>query len=236
MGKVSQVDQVNSSTQFDDTLSVLDAETSSVNLETDLNFIRSAIKQITGELSWLTLPVSTIKQLASQIGVVKLVTYYRSEYQSVFVPNTRNYATLSAAGSYPSEVIALTDTSRGAIAAELATVSGANHSLAQASSESNLVLIRDADTLEVITDIGGETVYGLLQVALGSIDGSAFSGAGINSAQISLVSRDRLTGNLQEANVLYVQNRNIQYSFHKREAFTDIEEDAFSQSVTFLAG
>jgi hypothetical protein len=236
MTKQNQLLQTSNSQTYDDTLNVPNAEISSTNLESDLNFIRSQLKQITGELDWFALPSSSIRDLALSTGITKLFTYYRTEFPTVLIPNTKTYAQLSLVNQPPSINLALDSNAIGAIAAELLTISGVNHSLITSPNRTNLVLVRDHSTLKAITDSNGNTVYGLLQVEIGSINGNPFALSGINSAQISLVIINKSTGNLEEADVFAVQNKTIQYSYQKRESFTNLEEDAFNQANTFLMG
>ena len=232
--KKNQNLQIRQSQTFDDTLDISTAEVTSASLETDLNYLRSQLKNIIGEPAWNIFPASTIKDLSQQIGSSKNVVYYSSEFMSIPVPLSANFVALNSPGYPPSVNIALSATSIGAICAILPIGSGSAHSTLTAVNEGNVVLIRDADTNDKIIDKNGEIIFGLLQVDVGSSDGSAFALTGANSAQISLVSKNPSTELYEAVSIPHVEGRSIEYAYKLRQTLVDSTEDFTIQNSDFI--
>jgi hypothetical protein len=232
--KKNQKLQVRQSQTYDDTLNPTSAETASSDLETDLNYLRSQLKQIIGEPDWFSVPPTNLKSISLITGIDRLILYYTTELVKISVPLTRNYIELSNLGDFPSVNMAINSDTKGAPVAVLATNTGVSHSLAISANEENLLLIRDADTNDKILDTNGEIVYGLLQVDVNASDDVPFQATGNNSAQISFVSRNPITETFQAAEIDFVEGRDIEYSYKNRQSFTDLPEDFTIQALDFL--
>lgn len=63
-----QIAQIKKSALYDDTLYMPGAESSGVNLEDDLNFIRTQLVTILGETNWYDAPAATVNELNAWIG------------------------------------------------------------------------------------------------------------------------------------------------------------------------
>jgi hypothetical protein len=225
MAKLNPDLNVKQSQNYDDSLDPANAETSATSLTDDVNYVRSEIKDITGEANWFDKPVATLREIAAQTGTTKRVLYRTSELQQIYVPLAQNFVALNNLNDYPSEVMAIASESNGAIVALLPGAAGAMHSMNVAVNNSNLVLVRVAGTNLNILDSLGRPLLGLLQVDSDATDGAAFTQLGDDASQISFVILDPTTDSLSAANTATIGGETIEYAYNTRKRLIDAPED-----------
>ena len=260
---ISQPNQIFSSEDYDDSLSPGSTlQTTSTTLESDLNAIRTQLRQllwagVSG--SWydaITAPsgsnsargVNTLNVDLSDLEQKRFL-FRRQNLNLVDIATGSNFALLSVSlGTAPADfavvshpLLAATMAS-GTLAAALSGSEGAYgaHSMAQTSGSStitpkNLVVIRDAWTGLQLTGALGRDVYGLMQVESGTLTGQSFNDTN-HRTQISLVVETVVNGtsSLMPAPAGSVGGKTIEYSYVRRVALDDIPEDAYLSNTIFL--
>lgn len=252
------------SEQFDDTLAAGSSlQSTSQNLQSDLNAIRSQIRKllwagVSG--SWydaVTAPSGSnsargLNTLNSDLTDLEQKRFlFRSQNLNIVNVSTgSNFALLSVSlGTAPANFIATTHPSipvgsafaTGSVVAMLGNGEGTygSHSVTLTSGSSvlapkNLVVVRDAWSGNVITGTLGRDIYGLLQVESGSVSGDAFNDT-TRRSQISFVEEQILnsTSSLIATPVSRIGGRSIVYSYVKRTALDNIPEDAYLSNTIF---
>jgi hypothetical protein len=253
---ISQPEQIFSTEQYDDTLSPgITLQTSSSNLEFDLNALRSQVRKIiwadvTGSwYSQLTTSsfgtpsrgINSLNEDLADLEQHRLIVRTQKISASVVVPALANWVTLSVTGSTapsiaPGTSVAIGNTSQTGSVVAFATIntwSGAVVSGSSPISPKNLCVIRDAGNGEKVQDSlnGNRDVYGLFQVASTSANGNAIDDS-TNQVQISFVVE--VSGSLLPASVSSIQNKLINYSYPTRYALDNLPEDIFLGNHVFI--
>lgn len=260
---VSQPNQIFSSEDYNDALSVGSSlQTTSTNLESDLNAIRTQIRQILWagvSGSWydaVTAPsgsnsargLNTINLDLSDLEQKRFL-FRRQNLNIVQIATGSNFALLSVSlGTAPADFAVVSHPLlpatmlTGTLAALLSGSEGTYgaHSMAQTSGSSpitpkNLVVIRDAYTGLHLTGSDGRDVYGLMQVESGSLSGDSFNDTN-RRTQISFVHEVVVnnTSSLTPAPAGTVGGRTVEYNYVRRTALDDIPEDAYMSNTIFL--
>lgn len=260
---ISQPNQVYTSEAFNDALTLgVSLQTSSLNLQTDLNAIRTQIRQllwanVSG--SWydtITAPsgslsargVNTINVDLTDLEQKRFLTR-KANNNLVNVATGSNFALLSASlGTAPDNYAVVfhpllaASALTGSIVALLSGTEGTynSHSVALVSGSSNnspknLVIVKDAWTGFMITASLGRNVFGLLQVENGAASGDSFNDSN-RRTQISFVNRvmTNATSSWVATPAQYIGGKTIKYGYTTRVALDEIPEDAcFGDSVFF---
>lgn len=223
-----QATQIRTSRVYDDTLSLSLAETST-SLEQDLNYLRSALKDIKGTANWYDGSPETLTDLAARPFLTdKKILYSKQHLADVTVPSGQNYVVLGA-GQFPAEVKAINSSTEGAVVSQLPGSVG-SHSTLTVTGDKNVLLIRDASTHQVIQDTSSppRDLLGLLQVGSTATDGTAFSASGSQRAQISFVTLNPATEAYEAASIASIQTRVVEYVYRVRSNLSAIPEEAFT--------
>jgi hypothetical protein len=260
---ISQPNQIFSSERYNDALTVGSTlQSSSTTLETDLNAIRTQIRQ----LLWAGVSGSWYDAITSPSGSnsarglntinndltdleQKRFLFRRQNANLVNIATGSNFVFLSTSlGTAPlnyavvSHPLLVATNATGTLCAALSGSEGSygSHSMALTSGSSlltpkNLVIVRDAWTGLHLTASAGRDVYGLLQVESGTLTGEAFNDS-TKRSQISFVYETVTNGTSSLAAVpaLYVGGRTIEYSYVRRTALDDMPEDAYLSNTLFL--
>jgi hypothetical protein len=214
---------------YDDTLPLANAELSPATLEDDLNFIRTALRDLKGSQNWFD-----AAQNAFNLRAIydKRFTFWVQKSDIVHIGANSNFVLLTGAAK-PVATIASSSSTLGAIVAKLPGVVGA-HSLIVLSDNGNLCEVRLSGTNESIYVPTGEQIYALLQVGSNSTDGNVFGDTSSDDqAQLSFVYFDALTNSITACDPLDVASKSIEYAFRKRTDFYSLPENAFDPSITF---
>ena len=163
----------------------------------------------------------------------KLILSYRMQLNDVSVPSGQNYVLLSGTGK-PDKPIAIANTTKGAVVAQLSGSVGA-HSLDENSGSNalkpkNLVQVFDGTTGDPILS-SGRRVYALLQVGSSATDGNAFADSGNDQGQLSFVRPNSTYDDLEACPVADIENKSIVYAFSWRDAMSDKPEDSFRGDI-----
>lgn len=219
--QVEQI-QLDMSRVYDDTLSPLNAESSAVNIEDDLNFVRSQIKLMLGtdNTNWYDTPTSTLTLLkARQSLETKFMIRRRQVLTDVSVPAGQNYVVLSqASGQTPTRPLAIAPTTEGVLVAQLAGAVG-SHSLAEvaginAISPKNLCHVVDGSTGDVILS-GGKSILALIQTGSGATDGGTIDDSS-NAVQLSFVRVNSTNDDLEAVPFADIAGKSINYTYADR--------------------
>lgn len=255
---VSQPQQVFRSERFNDTLTTgISLQSSSTTLETDLNALRTQVRQILWANvsgSWYDVVTAPSGGLSAR-GLNTLNTDLTDLEQKRFlfrvqnlnlvdVATGSNFALLSVSlGTAPVSFAAVgTGIATGSVVASLSGGEGtyAAASLAQVSGSSvltpkNLVIVRDAWTGLHITGTSGKDIYGLMQVEAGVVSGDAFNDS-THRTQISFVEETVVLGtsSLRQTLGARIGGQTIMYSYVKRTALDNIPEDAYMSNTIFV--
>ena len=238
---IRQDTQIRKSDTYDDTVAAgATMESATVNVEDDLNCLRSQVKRAIyddGAGNWYDdIPTVNTKKR----GIYDLNTdlddieekrlLFRSQILTdISVPAAQAYVILSVAGSEtPSQTGAVgAVTTVGAVVAFNATfgtatldeVAGTN-----AITPKNLLVIREADSGDPLLS-GGRTIYGLLQCEA-NVDGQTFNDVA-QRVQISFVRINAAGDDLELCPAADIGGQDINYSYVRRIAFDNIPEDAY---------
>lgn len=253
---ISQQSQIASSSIGDDTLAPgLGLVSESTDLESDLNSIRSMLKQLAwGQTNgnWydnIQTPNSSLDGATPRgINLVNVSLtelrekrfLFRRHNRNEIVIGQHNFVTLNVNdGTAPMGVVASSTNSKGTIVSALGGEEYGIHSLAAISGTSpirpkNLVLIRNSKSHDVLTTSlgGGQTIYGLLQVESGVDDGDVFNDVNART-QISFVYENE-QGLLAPAPVQDVVGKSINYSYIIRDSLSSLPDDASLAGETFV--
>jgi hypothetical protein len=223
--------QIRNSDTYNDAIAPAEAafETNPTNIETDLNNLRSANKNLKGTTNWYDTPTRDVETLNTDLADMETKKFFCpvQVLTNVTVGGSDNYVVLSVAGvEAPTDVIAIALTQLGAVTALLPGGSG-THSLNEIASTSairpkNIVTIRDSTTKDAITS-GGFQVYGLLQAESVAVDGDAFDDT-TKQGQISFVRNDG-SDDLEACPAADIQGKTIEYMYAKRVTLDTIPED-----------
>lgn len=224
--------------------SLANYETNPVNIEDDLNSLRSVANHLgsLGANKWYTpIPTPVTFESGAQRGVFVLNQNLhdlerkrlldRVSMVGLDITGGAGQAVTLTIGQIPSS----TTLAIGSVAtlgtvvatagtfgtAGLALVTGAN-----ALQPKNLVKITDGTTGDAILDAQGREVFGLLQ-SESATDGSTASGTTPNRLQISFVVRNSLNDNLQLASAGTMTGKAFDYGYVKRVALQDLPEEAW---------
>lgn len=255
---LSQPTQVFKSEDYDDALTTgASLQVSSSNLETDLNAIRTQIRQ----LLWANVSGSWYDAITAPSGSnsarglntinvdltdleQKRFLFRRQVLNLVQVATGSNFVQLSASlGTVPTQFVAVGVTNAsGSIVAELTGSEGTygSHSVAQVSGSTvitpkNLVLIRDAYNHFALTASNSQEIFGLIQVEAGTVNGNLINDS-THRAQISFVYEVTVNGtsSLQPVNPAFIGGQVIQYAYPIRTSLDDLPEDAYLGNHIFL--
>jgi hypothetical protein len=243
-----QETQIRNSDLYDDTISptLANFETAPVNVEEDLNNLRSAVSNLidnqagdwyTDLITPSTLDVGTqrgVNDLNTDLHAIerKRVIIARKLLVDVVVGGADNFKILTA-GQLPSVTTAAVGsvTTEGVVVAfhsgtfgthSLAEVSGA-HALAP----KNLLEITDAAGDPIMST--GRRIWGLLQTETAT-DGHTMTTSTPTRAQISFVRPDSAHADLEVCPAVDIQGQTIRYCYAERIAFDDMTEQDFFAS------
>jgi len=236
--------QITVSEQYDDTLAAGSGleSISGGDLQSDLNAIRSMIKNMSGEAHWYDALSGRDLKTADEALVsieTKKFLFRRQNINTLTIPAGANYVQLEGS-AIPSQDAAVGGTSNGVVVAELGMGEFGSHSLAEVAGSSankpkNLVMLRQSDSHDVLTSsmMPGQTIYGLFQVENGFVDGDAITESAGARAQLSLVYEDE-NGDLVAADVSDVEGRTVNFSYVVRDVFEALPEDATLAGDVFV--
>jgi hypothetical protein len=237
-------------------------QTTSVSIESDLNALRTQIRQllwagVSG--SWYD-PITAPSGSNSARGLntinldltdleQKRFLFRRQSLNLLNVATGSNFAFLSVSlGTAPANYAAVShpllpaSISTGSLVALLSGTEGTygSHSVAQTSGSSvltpkNLVSIRDAFTGQQVTASNGRYIFGLMQSENGTLSGDAFNDS-TRRTQISFVFETVLNGtsSITAAPAASVGGRTFEYIYGRRTALDDIPEDAYLSNTIFV--
>lgn len=244
---VRQDTQVRSSDVYDDTIVPSEAafETNPVHIETDLNNIRSAHKNLKGTTNWWDTPTRDVETINTAVDGIEnsVILCNASVLTNITVPGGQNWKILSVAGSEaPTENAAVGATTEGAVVAQSA-LSGAGFDVAEAAlvvagpdplSPLNRLIIRDAVTKQPIQS-SDRDVFGLLQYESTGVDGAAFNDTvSGNRVKITFV-RINAGGTAYEVvPVADIAGRVIEYNYHFNRLFKNLDRNCFVSSRGFV--
>ncbi len=229
-----QETQVEATDVFNDTVAAgATMESGAVNLEDDLNNLRSQLLRYTGETNWYDdISGRTVKLLGTDLADIegKPLLFRAQLLTDIAVPATQNYVVLTVASSEaPSQVAAVGAAStEGAIVAFHSGTFG-THSLDEVTGQNaiqpkNLLIIRDAASGNPIPS-GGKDIFGLLQ-SESNTNGHTFDDA-TNQVQISFVRQNANADDLEACPVADIDGESINYSYVQRVFLDNIPEYAF---------
>ncbi len=236
---IRQNAQIRQSVTYDDTVAptLANFETNPVNVEQDLNNLRSAHQTLMGQTNWFDTPTRDVEtiQAALNAAEVKPFLFRTQVLTDVTVTAAQNFEVLSVAGvETPSQTAAV-----GAVNTEGAVVafhSGAfgTHSLDEVVGPSalrpdSLLEIRDAVTGEFIVSSNGKNIYGLLQSEVAA-DGHTFNDT-TQQVQISFVEENAAGTDLIATAAADIAGATINYMYAQRLQFQNLTEDVFLSGV-----
>lgn len=235
--------QIRNSVTYDDTKAAGSTmESSPVDIEADLNCVRSQIKRLfladaSGDWFQDVDAIGGVKRgvkaLATDLYDLesKKLLFRAQVLTDITVTAAQNWEVLSVAGSEaPSEVAAVgAGTANGAVVAVLAGDVGA-HALTEVAGQNalnpkNLVIVRDATTGDPILS-GGKTVYGLIQAETGTLDGETFNDT-TKQVQISFVRENATADDLEACPVADIATKSVNYAYVRRINLDGVPEQAF---------
>ncbi len=251
---VRQDVQIQNSDLYDDTVAAGSTmETAPVNIEQDLNNLRSQVLNVldaTKVSNWYD-DVATVNskkrgllQLNTDLDDMeeKRVLCRNNILTDVTVGATDNWVVLSVAGSEtPTLNIAFGATSLGAVCAQTAT-SGAGFAVNEldeitgpdALNPKNLCVVRDATTGQALQS-GGQDIFGLLQVESTATDGAAFDDVSAgNRGKISFVIANGTLDDLIACPAADIQGEVINYSYVSRHTLDTLPEACFIGNAAFV--
>lgn len=247
---IRQDTQIRKSDSYNDTIqpSLASYETNTVNVEDDLNSIRSQLQNIlnrdgasfpTGDwYSDMTAP--TTFESGAKRGVDKLnqdlhdlerkrVLVNTLNLTDITVPAAQNYVVLTLA-QLPSNTTAAIGavTTLGTVAASATTFAG--HNLDEVSgstaiSPKNLCTVVDAATRDPLLS-SGRTIYALFQTE-SVTDGSTMTGTTPNRAQLSFVRINATGDDLEAVPASDIATKSINYSSITRKPISGLTEQDF---------
>lgn len=250
-------EQIQNTFVYDDTGAAGSAQqTSSTNLEQDLNAIRSALRRhldSTGSGKWYDdcpiLGTGTtklgLKQAADAIYAQSQQPFAPPafNYTATPVPANQNYVILSVANQQaPSGNLAIQATTFGAIVAQSASSGSAfaaNELTALAGSDAlhpkNLVRIHNDADGSPIEDANTIDIFGLLQAESTAVDGAAANDtSGGARVKISFVKINSSTKQFVAAAAADIAGKTINYAFRRRVPLSQVPEGALGGDGAFV--
>lgn len=258
---LSQPEQIFSTETFRDDLTTGTPMLTSANLESDLNNIRTQVRQVLWagvSGSWYN-PISTsvsgtlstsgehgvqearvargINTINTDLTAVEQHRFmFRRQVQNLVIINSSsNYAELSVSiGNAPISPAAATGFATGSVVA--GTPFGV-HSMALISGSAltlpkNLVIVKDAYTNDTLSDIDGKEIFGLLQAETAVVNGDIFNDT-TGRTQISFV-KAFTSSSLAPASISAVGGKHIVYQHPFRSALESIPDDAYLTDTIFV--
>lgn len=257
---IRQETQIRKSDTYDDTItpSLANYETNPVDIEDDLNTLRSQVQNLINRDgasfpsgNWyddLTQPTTlengTIRGIDAVNDALHIVEKKRvlrdvvNVGTDITVGGSDNFVILALA-ELPSNTTAAIGsvTTLGTVAAynssfganDLAEVAGPN-----ALEPKNLMAIVDADTGDPILS-SGRKIWGLFQTE-SNTDGSTMTGTTPNRAQISFVRPNATFDDLEACPAADIQGKDIQYSTRERVRLEDLTEADFLRGAVVDVG
>lgn len=245
-----QETQIRNSELYDDTRAAGSTlESTNLNIEDDLNGVRSQMKRAIFADSagdWFS-DIPTVNGKKRAINALntdlddleeKRILSRVPKISDIAVPAAQNFVVLSqASGQTPAQAAAVNaGVAEGAVVATLAGDVGAfaltEVSGADALHPKNLLIIVDGGTGDEIVS-SSRRVYGLLQAETGTVDGDAFNDTN-KQAQISFVRPNATYDDLEAVPSADIAGRTINYSYVRRVKFDNIPEDAFLADSGFI--
>jgi hypothetical protein len=223
-------------------------ETNTVNIEDDLNSLRSQVDLLLDEtktLHWYDdVPTvngkkRSVSHLNTDLDNVEVKTFlYRKDKitgADITVTAAQNWMLLNVAGGKaPTEVAAVTATYSGAVVAVLGAGEIDSHMLtavagsANVGSPKNLCMVRDSVTLNPLFTSAEKQIYALIQAELGVVDGDVFDDANPgHRVQLSFVIDDGTGDALIACPVADIALKVINYSYVVRKEYLALSEDSF---------
>jgi hypothetical protein len=245
-----QATQIRNSTSYDDTLAAGSTlQSSSENIEMDLNALRSQMKRAIGDTAWHT-DIATIngkkraiKDLNTDLDELEeqRVLARVANLTDIAVPALQNFVVLSVGDDEaPTQVAAVGASAVGAVVAqsdgygaafeahELDEVAGTN-----AIDPKNLCLVRDSTTGQPVQS-DGKDVFALLQFESTGSDGDAFDDVSEGSrAKLSFVIMNAGLDDLVACPVGDIAGKTVNYSYVRRLKFDDMPEEYWLNGHTF---
>lgn len=250
---VRQDTQIRSSDVYDDTIAPTEAnfETNPVNIEEDLNSIRSMLlhlKNVQASGNWwdvITTPAVFTGEGETQRGVDDLNTDLHEIERKRILRDVHNLTDVSVGagnnfvilgtGELPSNTTAAVGavTTLGTVVAEHTGTFG-THALdevagSSAISPKNLMVIVDASTRDPILS-SGRQIYGLLQSEDGT-DGHTITDATTTRVQISFVRINAAGDDLEAVPFTDIESTDINYCSRERVGLEDLNEQDFLKGV-----
>lgn len=243
---LQRLDQIHKPDTFDDTKSaaaIATAETTSVDMADYHEFLISQMKRVihgNQAGNWHDDPASVFGGDASLYGLFsqtsceeKNALKWTLNLTDVTVGATHNAVLLASAGQPPSRPIAIANTSKGAVVAQLAAplTTPPTHSLTENSGENalkpkNLVAVFDGDSGDPLLS-SDRRIWGLLQVGSAATDGNSFTLTGNDQAQISFVRPNATYDDLEAVPAADIQGKKIVFSYTDRNDLASLSEDAY---------
>ena len=248
----SQLEQLAASATYDDTLNPATVGESQVDMEGDLNVLRSVLKNILGETNWFDAPDATIAALAARPDPA-------SSHHLIPVQPQDGTGQSAVSGTATNTYLALPGITTGtAVNSESGNTAGAY--AAQLSSQSdwtlhNVVEVRKKNSRARLTTTDGQDVHGFLVIVGATatafpetIDGDATNGTALRillkyqdaagaMQNYALTAADVADGGfdviLLKVNALGSLSR---YAFLPGAAFLDVAQDANIGDLTTATG
>lgn len=252
--KIRQSDQLRQSLSYIDTLAAgITLETSSVNVQTDLNAIRSQIKRLLwddaagkwyDDVPTINGKKRAVRDLNFDLDALeeRRFLHRRRVLTDITVPTGQNFVVLSVAASEaPPDVAAVgTGSALGAVVASLPGSTG-SHSLVtvagpDAITPKNLVVTTDGSTAELIPS-DNKPILALIQAASGVIDGDTFNDT-TKRVQLSFVRVNSTGDGLEAVPVGDIQGKVINYLWVRRRTLVpaSLPEEAFLERPLGVGG
>lgn len=159
----------------------------------------------------------------------KAALAYRMNLNDLAVPAAQNWATMTTV-TKPDRNIAITASSLGAVAAQLAGAIGSHSLDEQAGSNAlrpkSICQVFDGATGDALLS-AGRRIYALLQVGSLATDGNAFGDAGNDQGQVSFVRPNATYDDLEACPVADIATLSVIVTFTEREVLADMPEESF---------
>lgn len=229
---LQRIDQIRKPDNFDDTLSAATISTIESTSVDHADFWTGVLSQLKRFLhgndsgNWHDSPTSafakdaSMKALAARTDLAdKLALRLKYNLNDVTVGGSADFVLLTGT-SKPDEVIAIANSNKGGVAAQLAGAVGANslteNSGGNALKPRNLVYVFDGSTGDEIQS-SGRVIYGLLQVGSSATDGNAYADSGNDAGQISFVRPNSTYDDLEACPAADIQGKTIIYAYTSRQ-------------------
>lgn len=245
--RIRQETQAHRSEAYSDGVAPTEAnfETNTVDLEDDLNNLRSAVNTMIGKTNWWDTADRSMETLDTDLDSIEtqIVVCNATVLTDVTVTAAQNWELLVVASSEaPTEVAAVAAATEGAIVAQSA-LSGGGFDVAEATlvvtgpnalSPRNLLIVRDATTKQPLQS-GGRDIFGLLQYESTGADGAAFDDVSTGArVKITFVIINGAGTALEICPVVDIATKVVEYNYNFNREFQNVDANCFISSRGFV--